>query len=152
MISSSHLLYDLVAFSQVPRTPFYLPKARLWCFGIQSAPSFNFGDYLVPHVQRHDGNLIVEDFSWYTSGKSPACSFRATINSLSNQFFFYFQQLHDPRAHTLNSLSLSLTPSCVYRYKNFVWGPSFQTYKFPWTPLVFIPTCEIFFKDFLENR
>ena len=23
--------------------------------------------------------------------------------------------------------------------------------QFPWTPSVFIPTCEIFFKDFLEN-
>ena len=48
-------------------------------------------------------------------------------------------------------LSLSLTPPSVYKYKNFVRGPLFQTYKFPWTLLVFVPTCEIFFKDFLEN-
>ena len=53
---------------------------------------------------------MTEDFSWYTSEKFPACSFHATINSLSNQFIFYFQQLHDPKAHTLNlSLSLSLS-------------------------------------------
>ena len=109
LISSSHPPCDLVSFSQVPRTHFYLPKARLWCFSAQSVPSFNFGDSLVPHVQRHDGNLTVVDFSWNTSRKSPACNFCAIINSLSNQFFCYFQQLHDPRAHTLNlSLFLSL--------------------------------------------
>ena len=110
MISSSYPLCDLVAFSRAPKMPFYLPKARLKRFGIQSVPSFNFGDSLIPYVQQQDVNPTTKDFSWYTSGKSPACSFRATINSLSNQLFFYFQQLHDPRAHTLNlSLSLSLS-------------------------------------------
>ena len=77
---------------------------------------------------------MADDFFWYTSGKFPICSFRATINSLSNQFFCYFQQLHDPRAHTLNlslPLSLSLTSPYVYKYKNFVQGPPFQTCKFP---------------------
>ena len=131
LISLSHPLYDLVLFSRVPRTPFYIPKARLWRFIVQSVPSINFGNSLVPHVQRQDGNLMVEDFSWYTSGKSAACNFRAVINSHLNQFFFYFQQLHDPRAHTSNlSLSLSLTFSCVYKYKNFVRGPHFQICKF----------------------
>ena len=109
MISSSHPLCDLVVFSRALKMPFYLPKARLQRFGIQSVPSFNFSHSLIPYIQQQDVNPTAADFSWYTSGKSPACSFRATINSLSNQFFFYFQQLHDPRAHTLNlSLSLSL--------------------------------------------
>ena len=85
LISSSHPPYDLVSFSWVPRTPFYLPKARLWCFSTQSAPLFNFDDSLVPHIQRQDGNLMVKGFSWYTSGKSPARNFRAAINNLSNQ-------------------------------------------------------------------
>ena len=71
-------------------------------------PSFNFGVSLVPHVQRQDVNPTAKDFAWYTSGKFPARSFRATINNLSNQFLLYFQQLHDPKAHILN-LSLSLT-------------------------------------------
>ena len=130
--------------------PFYLVKARLRHFDIQSVPSFNFGDSLVPHIQRQDVNPTVEDFSSYTNGNFPACSFRATINNFSNQFLFYFQQLHDPRAHTLN-LSLFLSSPCVHKYKNFARGPPFQTYKFPWTPLVFVPTCEIFFRNFLEN-
>ena len=74
---------------------------------------------------------MAEDFSWYASGKFPAYSFRVIINSLSNQFLLYFQQLLDPRAHTLNlTLSLSHFP-CIYKYKKFVQGPPFRTCKFP---------------------
>ena len=90
LISSSYSPYDLVSFSWVPKIRFYLPKARLWRFSVQSMPLFNFGDTLVPHVQRQDENLTVDRFSWYTSGKSPAHNLRAIINKLSNQFFFTF--------------------------------------------------------------
>ena len=68
LISSSPLPCDFVSFSQVLKTPFYLLKACLWRFSTQGAPLFNFGDFLVPHVQWQDGNLTVKRFSWYTSG------------------------------------------------------------------------------------
>ena len=42
------------------------------------------------HVQRQDGNLTVDGFSWNMSGKTPAHNFCATINKLSNQFIFTF--------------------------------------------------------------
>ena len=90
MISSSYFSYDLISFSGVLRIRFYLPKARFLCFSIQSVSLFNFGDSLVPHVQRHDENLTVDGFSWYTSGKSPVRNFHALINKLSNQSFFTF--------------------------------------------------------------
>ena len=153
LISSSHPPYDLVSSSQVPRTSFYLPKARLWRFSAQSTPSFNFGDSLVPHVQRQDGNLTVEEFSWYTSGKSPIRNFHATINNLSNQFFFYLQQLYDSRAHILNlSLSLSLSHSPVrLQIQKPCPMTTFQTCKFPWTHFSFYFDLRNFFKDFLEN-
>ena len=109
LIPSSNLPYDLVSLGQIATIRVCLLVTHPWLFSAQSVPSFNFGNSFVPHVQRQDGNLTVVDFSWNTSGKSPACNFRAIINSLSNQFFCYFQQLHDPRAHTLNlSLFLSL--------------------------------------------
>ena len=45
----------------------------------------------------------------FICGKFLACSFHAIINNLLNQSLFYFQQLPDPRAHTMNlSVSLSL--------------------------------------------
>ena len=150
LISSSHPPYDLVSSSQVPRTSFYLPKARLWRFSAQSTPSFNFGDSLVPHVQRQDGNLTVEEFSWYTSGKSPAGNFRATINNLSNQFFFTFNSYMILKL--IHWTCLSLFHSLMrLQIQKLCPRTTFQTCKFPWTPSVFIPTCEIFFKDFLEN-
>ena len=137
LISSSYSPYDLVSLSRVPRTPFYLPKARLWCFSAQSTPTFNFGNFLVPHVQRQDGNPTVEEFPWYPSGKSPTCNFRATINSFSNQSFFTFNSYKILELIHWTCLSFSLTPSCVYKYKNSVRWPPFQTCKFPWTHLSF---------------
>ena len=111
LISSSYSPYDLVSFSWVPKIRFYLPKARPWRFSAQSMPLFNFGDSLVPHVQHQDGNLTVDGFSWYTSGKSPARNFRAIINKLSNQFFFTFNSciILEPVHWTCLSLSLSLS-------------------------------------------
>ena len=107
LISSSYSPYDLVSFSWVPKIRFYLPKAHPWRFSAQSVPLFNFGDSLVPHVQRQDGNLPVDGFSWYTSGKSPARNFRALKSIL-----FHLQQLHYSRTRTLNfALSLSLSLS-----------------------------------------
>ena len=55
-----------------------------------SMPLFNFGDSPVPHVQRQDGNLTVDGFSWNMSGKFPARNFCVIINKLSNQFLFTF--------------------------------------------------------------
>ena len=42
--------------------PFYLLKARSWRFGVQSAPSLNSDGIFVPHVQRHDANLMMGNF------------------------------------------------------------------------------------------
>ena len=151
LIFSSYPPYDLVSLNQVPRMPFCLPKAHLWHFSAQSVPTFNFSNSLVPHVQWQDGNPTVEEFPRYMSGKFPACSFHATINRLSNQSFFTFNSYMILELIHWTCLSLSLIPPCVYKYKNSVRGPPFQTCKFPWTPLVFIPTCEIFFTDLLEN-
>ena len=111
LISSSHPPYDLVSFSWVPRMPFYLLKACLWRFSAQSVPLFNFGDSLIPHVQQQDGNLTVEGFSWYTSGKSPACNFHAAINNLSNKFFFTFNSYMILELIHWICLSLSLSLS-----------------------------------------
>ena len=116
-------------------------------------PLFNFGDSLVPYVQRQDENLTVDGFSWYTSGKSPAHNFRAIINKLSNKFFFIFNNyIILELVHWIYlSLSLALTLPCIYKYKNLVRGPLFKPISFPELISVFISTCEIFFKDFLEN-
>ena len=125
LISLSYSPYDLVSFSWVPKIHFYLPKARLWRFSVQSMPLFNFGDTLVPHVQRQDENLTVDGFSWYTSEKSPAHNLRAIINKLSNQFFFIFNSyIILEHVHWIYlSLSLSLTLLCIYKYKNLVRWP-----------------------------
>ena len=111
LISSSYSPYDLVSFSWVPKIRFYLPKARPWRFSAQSVPLFNFGDSLVPHVQRQDGNLTMDGFSWYTSGKSLVRNFRAIINMLSNKFFFTFNSciILELVHWTCLSLSLSLS-------------------------------------------
>ena len=150
LISSSLPPCDFVSFSRVPRTPFYLLKAHLWCLSAQSASSFNFGDSLVPHVQWQDGNLTVEGSSWYTSGKFPACNFRATINNLSNQFFFTFNSYVIPELIHWICLSLSHSPVHL-QIQKLCSMTTFQTCKFPWTLLVFFLTCEVFITNFLEN-
>ena len=103
--------YGLVWSSQITTIHVYSPKARPWRFSDQSVLLFNFGNSLVPHVQRLDGNQTVGKLSWNTSGKSPAHNFCATINTLSNQFLFSFN-IHiilDPVHWTCLFLSLSLS-------------------------------------------
>ena len=130
--------YDLVSFSWVPKIRFYLPKACPWCFSDQNVSLFNFGDSLVPHIQRQDGNLTVDGFSWYTSGKSPARNFRAIINKLSNQFFSTFNSyiILEPVHWICLSLSLSHSPVHLQIQKPCP-RTIFQTCKFPWTHFSF---------------
>ena len=92
LIFPSYSPYDLVSFSWILKIRVYLPKARPWCFSALSVPLFNFGDSPVPHIQRQDGNLMVDGFSWHTSGKSLARNFCAIINTLSNRFLFTFNR------------------------------------------------------------
>ena len=146
LISPSSSPYDLVSFSWIPKIRVYLPKAHPWRFSAQSVPLFNFGDSLVPHVQRQDGNLMVDGFSWNTSGKSLARNFQAIINKLSNKFFFTFNSciilelvhwtcLSLSLSHSL-SLSLSLSPVHLQIQKPCP-RTTFQTCKFPWTHFSF---------------
>ena len=111
LISSSYSLYDLISLGYIPIIRVYPPKARLWRFSDQSVPLFNFGNFIVPHVQRLDGVLTMDGLSWNTSGRTPARNFYATINNLSNQFFFTFISciILEPVHWTYHSLSLSLS-------------------------------------------
>ena len=111
LISPSSSPYDLVSFSWIPKIHVYLPKACLWRFSALSVPLFNFGNSPVPHIQRQDGNLTVDRFSWNTSRKSPARNLCAIINKLSNQFLFTFNNcvILEPVQWTCLSLSLSLS-------------------------------------------
>ena len=115
LISSSYSPYDLISLGYVPIIRVYPPKACPWRFSDQSVPLFNFGNSLVPHVQRLDGVLTVDGLSWNTSGKTPAHNFCATINNLSNQLLFTFisRIILKPVHWTYLSLSLSLSLSCA---------------------------------------
>ena len=90
LISSSYSPYDLISLGYIPIIRVYPPKARPWHFSDQSVPLFNFGNFIVPHVQRLDGVLTMDGLSWNTSGRTPARNFYATINNLSNQLLFTF--------------------------------------------------------------
>ena len=111
LISSSYSPYDFISLGYIPIIHVYPPKACLWCFNDQSVPLFNFGNFLVSHVQRLDGLLMVDGLSWNMSGKTPARNFCATINNLSNQLFFTFISciILEPVHWTYLSLSLSLS-------------------------------------------
>ena len=112
LISSSYSPYDLISLGYIPIICVYPPKACPWRFSDQSMPLFNFGNSLVPHVQRLDGVLTVDGLSWNTSGKSPARNFCATINNLSNQLLFTFisRIILEPVHWTYLSLSFSHSP------------------------------------------
>ena len=142
LISSSYSLYDLISLGYIPIIRVYPPKACPWHFSDQSVPLFNFGNSLVPHVQRLDGVLTVDGLSWNTSGKSPARNFCATINNLSNQLLFTFisRIILEPVHWTYLSLSLSLTLLCIYKYKNLVRGPLLTPVSLPEISSAFIPT------------
>ena len=111
LISSSYSPYDFILLGYIPIIRVYPPKARSWCFSDQSVPLFNFGNSLIPHVQRLDRNLTVDRLSWNMSGKTPARNFCATINNLSNQLLFTFisRIILEPVHWTYLSLSLSLS-------------------------------------------
>ena len=111
LISSSYSPYDLISLSYILIIRVYPPKARPWRFSDQSVPLFNFGNFIVPHVQRLDGVLTMDGLSWNTSRRTPARNFYATINNLSNQFFFTFISciILEPVHWTYLSLSLSLS-------------------------------------------
>ena len=107
--------------------------ARPWRFSDQSVPLFNFGNSLVPYVQRLDGNPTVGRLSWNMSEKTPARNFCATINNLSNQFFFTFNSriILEPVHWTCLSLSLSL--SCASTNTKTFPRTISQTCKSSWT-------------------
>ena len=115
LISSSYSPYDLISLGYIPIIRVYPPKARPWPFSDHSVPLFNFGNSLIPLVQRLDGVLTVDGLSWNTSRKTPAHNFYAIINNLSNQLLFTFisRIILEPVHWTYLSLSLSLSLSCA---------------------------------------
>ena len=146
LISSSYSPYDLISLGHIPIIRVYPPKARLWRFSDQSVPLFNFGNFLVPHVQRLDGVLTVDGLSWNTSGKTLARNFCAIINNLSNQLLFTFisRIILEPVHWTYLSLSLSHSPVCIYKYKNLVREPLLTPVSLPELSSAFIPTLQNF--------
>ena len=113
LISSSYSPYDLISLGYILIIRVYPPKARPWRFSDQSVPFFNFGNSLVPHVQRLDEVLTVDRLSWNTSGKTPTRNFCATINNLSNQLLFTFISRIILELVHWTYLSLSLLLSCA---------------------------------------
>ena len=97
LIPSSDLLYDLVLLGQIATTRVCLLVTHPWLFSAQGVPSFNFGNSFVSHVQRLDENPTAIELSGNLSGRIPAPNFCTTINSLSNQFLFTFEQLRYSR-------------------------------------------------------
>ena len=97
LILSSDLPYDLVLLGQIATTRVYLLVTRSWLFSVQDAPSFNFGNSFVSHVQRLDENPTAVELSGNLSGRIPAPNFCATISRLSNQFLVTFERLHYSR-------------------------------------------------------
>ena len=86
---------------------FYLLKARSCHFSVQSAPSLNSDRTFVPHVQRCDANLTVEDFLGlrvriFSLVTSVPLYIAFQINSFS-----YFQRLHISRVQYIEPVTLS---------------------------------------------
>ena len=138
---------------KIPKIRVYSPKAHPWRFSDQSVPLFNFGNSLVPHVQRLDGNPTVDRLSWNTSGKTPARNFYATINNLSNQFLFTFNSLIilELVYRTCLSLSLSHSPMHLQIQKPCSMTIS-QTCKSSWTLFsIYSYVAKFLLKNFLEN-
>ena len=91
LILSSDLPYDMVLLGQIPATRVYLLVAHPLLFSAQGAPSFNFDNSFVSHVQRLDDNPTVVGLSGNLSGRIPAPNFCASINRFSNQFLITFE-------------------------------------------------------------
>ena len=62
MILSSDLPYDLVLSGQIATTRVYFLVTHS-DFSVQDAPSFNFGNSFVSHVQRLDDNPTAVELS-----------------------------------------------------------------------------------------
>ena len=116
LIPSSDLLYDLVSLGQIATTRVCLLVTHPWLFSAQVVPSFNFGNSFVSHVRRLDENPTVVELSGNLSGRIPTPNFCTTINSLSNQFFFFFFTLNDCVILEPDTFFLSFIPLCVYKY------------------------------------
>ena len=112
---SSDLPCDLVLLGEITSTRVYLLAPRSWLFSVQGAPSFNFGNSLVSHVQRWDDNLTAVEPFGNLGGRIPASNFCATISRPSNQFLATFERLRYSR--TCYSLSLSRYFACLTNTK-----------------------------------
>ena len=104
---SSDLPCDLVLLGQITSTCVYLLAPRSWLFSVQEAPSFNFCNSFVSHVQRWDDNLTAVEPFGNLDGRILAPNFCATISRLSNQFLVTFERLRYSK-NLILSFSLSL--------------------------------------------
>ena len=84
--------------SQIAATRVYLLVTHPWLFSAQGAPSFNFGNSFVSHVQRLDDNPTAFELSGNLSGRILTPNFCVTINRLSNQFLVTFERLRYSRS------------------------------------------------------
>ena len=109
LISSSYSPYSFASLGRITTIRVYSPGTRPWRFSDQGAPSFNFGNSFVSHVQWLDENQTADRLSWNTSGWTPAYNFCITINNLSNQFLFTLNDcaILEPVHWTCYFLSLS---------------------------------------------
>ena len=107
LIPSSDLPYDLILLSQIIAARVFLLAIRFWLFSVQGAPSFNFGNPSVSHIQRWDANPTVVGPFGNLGGWTPAFNFCATISSLSNQFLVTFEWSRYSRTWDFISFSCS---------------------------------------------
>ena len=112
---SSDLPCNLVLLGGITSTRVYLLVPRSWLFNVQGAPSFNFGNSLVSHVQRWDDNLTAVEPFGNLGGRIPAPNFCATISRPSNQFLVTFERLRYSK--TCYFLSLSRYFVCLTNTK-----------------------------------
>ena len=115
LILSSDLLYDLTLLSQIIAARVFPLAIRSWLFSVQGAPSFNFGNPPVSHVQRWDANPTVVGPFGNLGGWTPAFNFCATISSLSNQFLVTFERLRYSRTWYFISFSRSFARLQIHK-------------------------------------
>ena len=104
---SSDLPYDLILLSQIIAACVFLLATRSWLFSVQGAPSFNFGNPPVSHVQRWDANPTVVGPFGNLGGRTPAFNFCVTISNLSNHFLVTFERSRYSRTWDFISFSCS---------------------------------------------
>ena len=93
LILSSDLPYDLILLSQIIAARVFLLATRSWLFSVQGAPSFNFGNPSVSHVQRWDVNRTVVRPFGNLGGRTPVFTFCAIISSLFKSIFCHFRTI-----------------------------------------------------------